>query len=130
MKLKLLARWTLVVFFILAGLNHFRSPAVYLGMMPPGLPDPTLLNVISGAAEVLGGLGLLLRPLRRAAAWGLVLLLIAVFPANLHVARLGHMPGTNFSPLVLWLRLPFQAVFVAGVVWVGGIWPVDRVKAA
>jgi len=87
--------------------------------MPPGLPHPAALNLIAGAAEILGGLGLLLAGTRRAAAWGLVLLLLAVFPANVHVARLGHMPGFSFSPLILWLRLPLQAVFIAAVIWAG-----------
>jgi len=119
MTIKTLARWIIALFFVLAGLNHFRSPEVYLGMMPPGMPQPGLINVISGAAEALGGIGLLLPATRRAAAAGLVLLLVVVFPANVHVARMGHMPGFNFSPLVLWLRLPCQAVFIAWVAWVG-----------
>jgi len=106
------------VFFVLAGLNHFRMPSTYIGMMPLWLPWPGGLNAISGACEVLGGIGLLLPRLRVAAGWGLVALLVAVFPANVHVALQGHMDGTSFSPTVLWLRLPFQAVFIAGVVWI------------
>jgi uncharacterized membrane protein len=112
------ARWILAIFFIAAGANHFRMPATYLGMMPSWLPWPATMNGIAGAAESLGGLGLLLPPVRRPAGWGLIALLAAVFPANLHVALLGHMPGFNFSPAVLWLRLPFQAVFIAWVWWV------------
>jgi uncharacterized membrane protein len=111
-------RWVLAVFFLGAGANHFRAPELYLGMMPPWLPWPAALNAIAGGAEMLGGLGLLVPPARRLAGWGLVALLLAVFPANLHVALAGAMPGTNFSPLTLWLRLPFQAVFVAWVWWV------------
>ena len=111
-------RWLLAIFFIAAGANHFRSPGIYLGMMPPWLPWPAALNAISGGAEILGGAGLLVPRVRRAAAWGLIALLIAVFPANLHVALAGKMPGTTFSPLTLWLRLPFQALFLAWVWWV------------
>jgi uncharacterized membrane protein len=55
---------------------------------------------------------------RRAAGWGLIALLIAVFPANIHVALAGHMPGTNFSPEMLWWRLPFQPLLIAAVWWV------------
>jgi uncharacterized membrane protein len=48
----------------------------------------------------------------------LIALLLAIFPANLHVALEGKMPGTSFSPLTLWVRLPFQALFIAWVWWV------------
>ena len=113
-----LGRWILALFFIAAGANHFRMPQTYLGMMPGWLPWPSALNAIAGLAEALGGLGLLLPPFRRRAGWGLIALLVAVFPANLHVALQGHMPGFNFSPAILWLRLPFQAVIIAWVWWV------------
>lgn len=112
-----IARWSLAVFFVAAGINHFVTPELYLGMMPPWLPAPRAANAISGAAEILGGLGVLLPATRRLAGWGLLALLIAVFPANVHVALEGKMPGTSFSPTVLWLRLPFQAVFAAWVWW-------------
>jgi uncharacterized membrane protein len=119
--LKVAGRWIIAVFFILAGLNHFRTPALYLGMMPPWLPRPVAVNAVAGCAEVLGGLGLLIPPLRRAAGWGLIALLIAVFPANVHVALQGRMPGLDASPALLWWRLPFQAVFIAAVAWVGNL---------
>jgi uncharacterized membrane protein len=112
------ARWVLALFLVAAGANHFRMPQTYLGMMPAWLPWPLALNGISGAAEILGGVGLLVGPARRLAGWGLVALLVAVFPANVHVALQGHMPGFDFSPAILWLRLPFQAVFLAWVWWV------------
>ena len=76
------------------------------------------MNAIAGACEILGGIGLFIPRLRMAAGWGLIALLVAVFPANLHVALMGRMPGFGFSPAILWLRLPFQAVFVAWVAWV------------
>ncbi|MDB6092534.1 MAG: DoxX family protein [Verrucomicrobia bacterium] len=110
-------RGVLAVFFLIAGANHFRAPAVYLGMMPSWLPWPEALNCISGIAEILGGIGLMWSATRRLAGWGLIALLLAVFPANMHVALQGYMPGFDFSPLTLWLRLPFQAVFIALVWW-------------
>jgi uncharacterized membrane protein len=111
-------RWILAVFFVAAGLNHFREPAVYEGMMPPSLPWHAALIAVSGACEVLGGIGIIMPSTRRAAGWWLIALLVAIFPANLHVALMGRMPGFSFSPMVLWLRLPFQAVFIAAVAWV------------
>ena len=87
-------------------------------MMPAWLPWPAALNVIAGGAEILGGLGLGFAATRRLAGWGLIALLVAVFPANVHVALQGRMPGLEVAPLTLWLRLPFQAVLMAGVWWV------------
>ena len=116
--LRIAARGALAIFFLLAGINHFLSPRIYLGMMPPWLPAPGLANVVSGAAEIAGGLGLLVPRFRRVAGWGLIALLVAVFPANLHVALQGHMPGLNVSPLILWLRLPLQPLLIAWVWWV------------
>jgi len=114
------ARWVLALFFIVAGVNHFLTPEIYYGMMPPWLPAKAAANLISGAAEIAGGLGLLIPALRRPAAWGLIALLIAVFPANIQVAVQGHMPGLENAPAaLLWLRLLFQPVFVAWVWWVG-----------
>lgn len=113
-------RGVLAVFFLVAGANHFRAPQVYLGMMPSWLPWPEAMNTVSGAAEILGGIGLLWPRvrLRRAAGWGLIALLGAIFPANLHVALQGKMPGYDFSPTLLWWRLPFQGVFMLWVWWV------------
>jgi len=83
-------------------------------MMPPYLPWPLALVQMSGIAEILGGLGVLFRPTQRAAAWGLILLLVAVFPANLQIALHGW-PGMNVPSWALWARLPFQIVFIWGI---------------
>lgn len=111
-------RWILAAFFIAAGTNHFRVPGAYIAMIPPWLPWPAGLNLIAGVCELMGGIGVLLPPMRLAAGWGLIALLVAVFPANLHVALIGRMPGFSFSQAILWLRLPFQAVLIAWVAWV------------
>ncbi|MFA6959216.1 MAG: DoxX family membrane protein [Opitutaceae bacterium] len=113
------ARWVLALFFVAAGINHFLTPDLYLAMMPAWLPLEDAANLISGAAEIAGGIGLLLPAVRRPAAWGLIALLVAVFPANLHVALQGHMTGLDAPAWVLWLRLPLQAVFIAWVAWSG-----------
>lgn len=118
--MKTALRLILVVFFVAAGANHFIRPGLYLGLMPPWVPRPDLANAISGLAEILGGFGLLVPFLRKAAVWGLIALLVAVYPANLYAAALGHMPGLTFSATTLWLRLPFQALAVLALWWVGG----------
>jgi uncharacterized membrane protein len=102
--------------FIVAGSLHFLFPAPYLRIMPPVLPWPKALIAISGAAEILGGLGLLTSQWRRSAAWGLVLLLLAVFPANIYMA-VAHVrfPGWLGQPWFQWLRLPLQFVLIAAV---------------
>lgn len=107
-------RWALTILMVVAGLNHFRSPALYAAMIPTALPMPLILVYVSGAAEIAGGLGLIFAATRRWAAWGLIALFIAIFPANLNMA-LHHMPlGTVQVPAwLLWARLPLQLVLMA-----------------
>lgn len=97
------------IFFVVSGLLHFFSPAPYLRIIPPFLPWPKTLLWISGAAEIAGGLGLLVTRFRRAAAYGLALLLVAVFPANIYMA-VAHVafPGLMGESWIQWLRLPLQ----------------------
>ena len=104
----------LAAFFVVAGLNHFLNPSPYLSMMPPYLPWHRELVVISGIAEIAGGLGILLAKIRRFAGWGLIALLVAVFPANLQVALHGW-PGEQIPQWLLWARLPLQPVLIAWV---------------
>ena len=82
-KLTLLA---LRAFFELGGVNHFLNPDFYVAMMPPYLPAHVALVWVSGVFEMLGGISVLVPTVRARAGWGLVLLLVAVFPANLHMA--------------------------------------------
>jgi uncharacterized membrane protein len=116
--LKVGLRWLLAIFMVVAGLNHFLKPAVYVAMMPKVLPAHSALVLVSGIFEILGGLGLLLAATRRWAAWGLVALLIAVFPANLNMA-LHHLPLGTYQPpaWALWARLPLQGVLIAWAWW-------------
>lgn len=93
--------------YVVAGLCHFALTRKYEHVMPAYLPAPHALVLISGAAEIAGGLGVLIPELRRAAAWGLVCLLLAVLPANLWMAQHPELtPGV--SEWLLWLRLPLQ----------------------
>lgn len=102
-------RVLLAVFFVGAGIMHFVISDVYVQIVPPALPAPRLLVAVSGAAEILGGLGLLSPFTRRAAAWGLVVLLVAVFPANIYMA-IYHVPVTGIlgQRWLQWFRLPLQ----------------------
>ncbi len=104
-----MSRFLLALLFIVAGANHFRNPDPYLQLMPPRLPFPRELVLISGAFEILGGVGVLVPRTRKLAAWGLVALLIAVFPANVYSAFHGLKLGTYDVPKwILWARLPLQ----------------------
>lgn len=104
--------------FIAAGVNHFVMPAFYRRIVPPGFGDPATMVAISGVAEVAGGVGLLVPRLRRAAGWGLVTLLVAVFPANVYMAVAPERVGTKAPHWLLWLRLPLQGLLIAWVAYV------------
>ncbi len=95
------------VMYVAAGTLHFVATRSYERIMPAYLPAPHALVLMSGAFEVLGGLGLLIPGRRCAAAWGMVCLLVAVFPANLWMAQHPQLfPGV--PQWALWLRLPLQ----------------------
>jgi uncharacterized membrane protein len=116
--IKTLLRWLLTIFMVAAGANHFITPTTYVAMMPAELPAPLTLVYVSGIAEMLGGLGLILPATRKLAAWGLVALYVAVFPANLNMAinhlRLG---ASDVPSWALWARLPLQGVLIAWAWW-------------
>ena len=100
-------------FFIFAGAMHFARPRWYLAMMPDYLPAHEELVHVSGAAEIAGGLGTLIPATRKAGSWWSIATLIAVFPANLHMAinpeRYKQVPGGRPA---LYARLPVQALFI------------------
>ncbi len=106
--------------FLAAGATHFRSMAFYARLLPPQLPSPAALVVISGIAEMAGGAGLLIRPLRRWAAGGLIALLVAVFPANVYMAlHPDHFADLHLPAWVLYARLPLQGLFIWWIYEVG-----------
>lgn len=110
-KIKLFFRYLLGIFFLVAGLGHFYRPELYLKIMPPYIPFPLAMVYISGLLETLFGLGVLIPKTSRGAAWGLILLLIAIFPANLHMA----LHPDQFPEIPHWgllARLPLQGVFI------------------
>lgn len=111
--------WVMGVAYCLAGFNHLYNPEFYVAIMPPGLPSPEWLNVISGLFEIVLGVYVLEPRTRILAAWGIVALLIAIFPATVYVAMANvglEGPGTGIGT-GNWVRLPFQAVFIAWAWW-------------
>lgn len=122
-------RWLLAAFYLAAGIAHLRSPAFFLGIMPPWVPMQAEVVLWTGVAEIAGAIGLaqpLWPALRKAAAIGLAAYAVCVFPANIHhfaldMARedggLGlayHVPRMFAQPMIFWLAL-----------WVGEVtdWP-------
>ena len=106
----------LAVFFLVGGVNHFVNPDFYVGIMPPYLPAHLELVYLSGLFEVLGGLAVLAPGLRASAGWGLIILLVAVLPANLHMA-LNPESFPDMSRFALYVRLPVQALFIVWAYW-------------
>lgn len=115
-RLKLVLKYLFAAFFVVAGVNHFINPAFYLKIMPPYLPWHLTLVYLSGVFEIALGLLLFIRKSTRAAAWGLIALLVAVTPANVHMA-INHGLFPEYSVAVLWLRLPLQLVLMAWAYW-------------
>jgi len=101
----------LSAFFINIGVDHFVNPGFYLAIMPEYLPLHLEAVYISGFFEILGGVSVLVPRLRSAAGWGLVVLLIAVFPANIHMAINTDL-FPDISPTLLYIRLVFQFIFI------------------
>lgn len=114
------SRVILSAVFVVAGVLHFIYPRAYEQIVPPYLPAPLALVLISGAVEISGGLGAGFGGprVRRASGWGLILLLAAVFPANVHMALHPEaIPGLNVPRWLLFLRLPLQPLLVIWVWW-------------
>lgn len=103
--------YVMAAIYLLAGINHFRVPRLYLRIIPSGLPNPKSLNYISGAAEAALGIALCIPALSHFAAWGIIALLIAVFPANLYMYT-NAKAGMRLPKWILLLRLPLQLALI------------------
>jgi uncharacterized membrane protein len=112
---KTVLRYVLAAFFVGVGITHFTDPEFYLKIVPPYLPWHPALVDVSGAAEILLGAMLMFRDLQRVAGWGLIPLLIAVFPANIYVYQ--HQDLIPASPAFHLLRLPLQGVLILWAFW-------------
>jgi uncharacterized membrane protein len=114
---KEILRGILAVCIIIVGITHFLRPEQYARIVPP--PFPPLTSVyLSGLFEILGGIGLMIPFVSVAAAWGLIALFIAVFPANIYMTLHNiKIEGIPQNQLLYWARLPFQAVLIAWAYW-------------
>jgi uncharacterized membrane protein len=111
-------RVALGISFVIAGILHFIIPNTFLLLVPPFLPLRLEAVYVSGIFEILGGVGLMIPRLERASAFGLIALLIAVFPANIYMALANvQVGGYMNSPIYQWIRLPFQFVLIWLVWW-------------
>ena len=113
---KAIIRVLFAAFFVIAGITHFTNREFFISIVPPYLPWPTMLVYVSGVAEIVLGVLLLVPSTMRIAAWGQIALLIAVFPANIHMAMNPQLyPGTPYAALLL--RLPVQGILIAVAYW-------------
>ncbi|WP_049947609.1 DoxX family protein [Candidatus Halobonum tyrrellensis] len=115
--------YVMSLFYTVAGVTHFLVPGAYERVVPPSFPRPLALVYLSGVAEVVLGVGVAVRRTRRVSAWGLVALLVAVFPANVYMAT--HDIAAEMVPdraagvarAAAWLRLPLQGALVLWAWW-------------
>jgi uncharacterized membrane protein len=105
-------KWLYGILFALAGANHFVHTDFYVSIMPAYLPWHAPFVFVSGVAEIMLGILLLFRRVERLAAWGMIALIVAVTPANVQMAIHPEL-YPDFSPALLWGRLPLQLVLIA-----------------
>lgn len=115
-KLKTASLYFMGIAYILAGLFHFLVPEMYLKFMPPYLPWHQELVFISGLIEIALGALLFVPQYRKLAAWGIIALLVAVFPANVYLAQTNG-EAIGISALAAWARLPIQALLILWAWW-------------
>ena len=122
-RLKRPLRYLMGLLYIGAGVTHFRAPKLYARIVPPQFPQPVALVYLSGVAEIVLGTGVLFQQTRHHSAWGLIALLVAVFPANVYMATSGiaaeMVPdrARRVAQLVAWIRLPLQAILIRWAWW-------------
>jgi uncharacterized membrane protein len=103
----------LATLFVVAGVAHFAVPAWFDQIVPAWVPNARMATLVSGAAEIAGGIGLLLPATRRLAGVGLLLLLLAVFPANVNMLQMARATdAATWYVVALWARLPLQALLL------------------
>jgi uncharacterized membrane protein len=115
-----LLKWPLALLFVVSSVAHFTKRDFYMRLMPPYVPMHSEVVAVSGVIEGALGLLLLIPRTQRVAAWGLVVTLIAIFPANIHGAITAGTPNPAMPGVpveIAWLRLPIQPILVAWAYW-------------
>ena len=115
-KIKTISIIIMSLFYIGAGISHFFNPDWYVRIVPPILPFKIAIVYISGIFEIILGSLLIFPKTRFIAGWGLIILLLAVYPANIYVA-LTNGEAMDITPLIAWGRLPFQFVLIGLAYW-------------
>jgi len=98
-------------FYFLAGLNHFRNPDFYISIIPKFLPNPNLINLFSGILEIVFSILLIIPSYQKIGAWGIIGILLLVFPANIQMS-IGLSNNINLFFILSLVRLPLQALFI------------------
>ena len=112
---RIISKVLLSLLMLFAGVMHFVKPGFFVKIVPPYLPFPLELVYVSGVCEIALGILLLITPISQFAAWGIVALLIAVFPANIYLYQ--HQELVPASPTVHFVRLLFQAPLILWAYW-------------
>jgi uncharacterized membrane protein len=123
------ARWLLAIAYLVAGIAHLRSPGGFVAITPHWVPWPAQVVALTGIAEIAGAIGLLIPRARRAAAMGLALYALCVWPANInHAVNDIALNGAHLSWWYHGPRLALQPVFIWWALWAGGVidWPFGR----
>jgi uncharacterized membrane protein len=103
--------YVMALLYVVAGINHFKNPRAYLKIIPPYFSNPKQINWLSGLAEIILGIALCIPLLSKFAAWGIILLLIFIFPANLHMYQ-NDNASLGLPKWMRLLRLPLQLVLM------------------
>ncbi|HEV7227079.1 DoxX family protein [Brevundimonas sp.] len=128
-RARVAARWVLAAVYIAAGMLHLAFPGTFVGIVPAWVPQPDLVVALTGVAQIVGAVGLLIPRLRRAAGVGLAIYAVCVWPANFEHARQALVGGG--PSLSLWYHVPrlaFQPVVVWWALWAGAVidWPFGK----
>lgn len=116
-KLKAGMRYVLGVFMVIGGVMHFVSPDFYLPMMPEYLPMHEALVFLSGVAEIVAGVLIIVPSTQKIGGWTVIAVMLGVFPANLHMAMHTEEFADFAAPTALYLRLPLQLIPLAWAYW-------------
>jgi len=119
-KVKNIGLVLLIVFYLIAGINHFRDPSSYYKIIPNYIPLPVFINALAGFFEIFLAILLILPKTRKIAAWGIILMLIAFLPV--HISMIGNAPlylgNLKVTPLMAWIRLLVLQPFLILWAWV------------